>query len=70
MTNIFKLPFHIWVWRTIQSNSLYVDLILLPALLIGLFAGIKLVKAINQNQFRVLIIILTGLGAILILLKS
>jgi len=70
MTNIFKLPFHIWVWKTIHMDSLFVDLILLPPLIVGLIAGIKLVKVINQKQFRMLIIILTGLGAILILLKS
>jgi uncharacterized membrane protein YfcA len=70
MTNIFKLPFHIWVWKTIHMDSLFVDLILLTPLIVGLIAGIKLVKVINQKQFRMLIIILTGLGAILILLKS
>lgn len=70
MTNIIKLPFHIWTWKTIHVSSLYVDLILLPSLLLGLWAGVKLVKVINQQQFRMIIVILTIVGAILIFFRS
>src|SRR6185503_17477050 len=66
ITNIIKLPFHIWTWKTIHVQSLYVDLFLLPALFIGLWAGVKLVKEINQAQFRWLIVSLTIAGAVLI----
>jgi len=70
MTNIFKLPFHIWTWKTINMHSLYIDLILLPALLFGLWAGVRLVKVIHQRQFRVMIMILTAIGAILIFFRN
>jgi uncharacterized membrane protein YfcA len=70
MTNIVKFPFHIWIWKTINVHSLSIDLILLPALLLGLWSGIRMVKVINQKQFRLIIVILTILGAIFILIRS
>ncbi len=70
LTNIFKLPFHIWTWKTINPESLKTDLFLLPALVIGLFAGVSLVNAVKESHFRYLIMILTGLGAIFIFFRN
>lgn len=70
LTNIFKLPFHIWVWHTINTHSVKIDLFLLPALIIGLYTGISLVKVVKQNHFRMLIMILTGIGAIFIFFRN
>lgn len=70
LTNIFKLPFHIWVWHTINNHSVKIDLFLLPALIIGLYTGISLVKVVKQNHFRMLIMILTGIGAIFIFFRN
>lgn len=69
ITNIIKLPFHIWSWHTVHGPSLLVDLILLPALLAGLLAGAGLVKIIRQEQFRVSIMILTLAGAMLVFFR-
>ncbi len=69
ITNFFKLPFHIFTWKTIHAQSLYIDLVLLPPLLIGLWAGIELVKIIRQKQFRQVIMVLTALGALLIFFR-
>jgi uncharacterized membrane protein YfcA len=70
LTNIFKLPFHIWTWETISIYSLKVDLLLLPPLVLGLFTGVSLVKVVKESHFRVLIMILTGLGAIFIFFRN
>ena len=70
ITNIIKLPFHIWSWKTIHLQSLYIDLILLPSLLLGLWAGIALVKVVKQQHFRLIIMVLTALGAILIFFRN
>lgn len=69
ITNIIKLPFHIWSWHTIHGSSLKVDLVLLPALLAGLWAGVSLVKVIRQDQFRALIMVLTVAGAIMVFFR-
>ncbi len=70
MTNIVKLPFHIWIWKTINMQSIYTDLILLPSLMLGLMSGIWLVKVINQKQFRSIIVVLTIVGATIILFRN
>jgi uncharacterized membrane protein YfcA len=70
MTNFIKLPFHIWTWKTIHMQSLLIDVVLLPSLLLGLWVGIWLVKAINQQQFRMIIVVLTIVGAILIFFRN
>ncbi len=70
ITNLFKLPFHIWTWETIHAASLWVDLVLLPPLVLGLWAGVVLVRVINQEQFRRIIMVLTVFGAVLILFRE
>ena len=69
ITNFFKLPFHIFTWKTIHAQSLYIDLVLVLPLLVGLWAGIELVKVIRQKQFRQVIMVLTALGAMLIFFR-
>jgi len=67
--NFFKLPFHIFIWKTINIDSLYNSLILSPFLIIGLLTGVKIVKKIKNDSYRKLILFFTGLGAIIILFK-
>ena len=69
MINIFKVPFHIFSWGTISKHTLTIDLFLAPAVLLGLFIGIRFVKRINEKVFRRFILIVTALGAILIYFK-
>ena len=69
LTNLCKLPFHIWVWETVTKDTLTVNLYLLPALVIGLFTGVQLVSRIKEMNFRKIILILTALGALLIFLR-
>ena len=67
--NVFKLPFHIFVWHTITWESIQVDLRLLPGIFAGLGLGIFLMNRINDAVFRRLILILTAIGAVLILFR-
>jgi uncharacterized membrane protein YfcA len=67
--NVFKLPFHIWSWETITPETLLVNLKLAPAILLGLFVGVRLVKIIKEDFYRKMILVLTALGAILIMVK-
>ncbi|RIV69507.1 sulfite exporter TauE/SafE family protein [Flagellimonas aequoris] len=69
ITNLFKLPFHIWVWNTISEESLAINLRLLPAIFAGLFLGVFLVKKINEKNYKRFILIVTAIGAIAILFK-
>ena len=67
--NLFKLPFQVFVWRNINAASLKVDLLLLPALVLGFWAGIKIVYRIKDDNYRKIVIVLTLIGAAAIFLK-
>jgi len=65
--NSFKIPFHIWSWGTINEASILKSIQLVPFVILGLVVGVILVKKINDNTFRKLILFLTAFGGILIL---
>jgi uncharacterized membrane protein YfcA len=67
--NLFKLPFQIIYWKNISLASLRLDLILLPALIIGFWAGIKIVAKIKDDSFRKVVFVLTLVGAVFIFFK-
>ena len=67
--NLFKVPFHIWSWGTINQASFQISLSLIPAVIAGFCLGVFLVKKINNNKYRQLILLLTGLGGLAILLQ-
>jgi hypothetical protein len=67
--NIVKLPFHFFVWKTISIESLSLNLILLPGILVGFFVGVRFIKFIKEAFFRKMILVLTAVGAILIMLS-
>ncbi len=69
ITNLFKLPFHLFVWKTISQETLLINLKLLPAILAGLFLGVVLVKKINDRNYKRFILIVTAIGAMAILFK-
>lgn len=67
--NLFKVPFHLWSWGTINVTSFQISLSLIPAVVIGFGLGVFLVKKINNNKYRKLILLLTGLGGLAILFQ-
>jgi uncharacterized membrane protein YfcA len=68
--NVFKLQFHIFVWETVTYESVFFDLFLIPGILIGFFLGVKIVKLIKNEFYRKLVLIVTAVGAFMILLNS
>jgi uncharacterized membrane protein YfcA len=67
--NLFKIPFHIWIWETMTINSIKTSLNFLPFLAVGLFVGVSLVKKINDQNYRRLILILTAIGSIILFFR-
>jgi len=67
--NIFKLPFHIFVWGTITTKTLQVNLYLAPLVVLGFLIGIRFIKYISTKVFHKYIIVMTVLSSILILIK-
>lgn len=69
LINIFKLPFHIFSWQTVTPATFSLNLYLIPCVLLGLAVGVRLVKKINDRHYRQIILVLTGIGALVILLR-
>jgi uncharacterized membrane protein YfcA len=67
--NVFKVPFHLFVWNTINLNSLLINFITIPAILLGAYIGISISKKLSDITYRWFIIAITLLAAILMLLK-
>lgn len=67
--NLLKLPFQVIFWKNITAASLRIDLLLLPALLFGFWAGLKLVARIKDDNYRKVVIVLTLVGAVFIFFK-
>jgi len=61
--NVFKIPFHIFWWDTIDLNTILLDLTLLPLVALGAFFGIKVVKQMNEKVYRYFIIVMTVIAA-------
>lgn len=66
--NLFKVPFHIWSWGTITDQTIQVSAVTIPAIFLGLFVGIRILKRVNDALFRKFILLMTGVGAIIIYL--
>jgi uncharacterized membrane protein YfcA len=67
--NLFKVPFHIWSWGTINLASFQISMTLIPIVISGFGLGVFMVKRINNVKYRQLILVLTGLGGLAILLQ-
>jgi len=67
--NLFKLPFHIFVWKTISIDTLALNLRIFPFVILGFIGGFQLVKIIKDHQYRKMILILTAFGALMIFFR-
>ncbi len=66
LINLFKVPLHIFFWETITIKTITFNLILAPAIIIGVFAGIKVVKIIPEKPYRFLVISSTAVSSLLL----
>jgi len=67
--NLIKLPFHILVWETVTADTLLFNLKLVPGIFLGMLVGVRLIKIIKDDFYRKMILVLTALGAIMIMIR-
>lgn len=67
--NLFKLPFHIFSWKTLAMDSFIQSMFLIPGVVIGFLVGLKLVALFNEKNFRLFLLAATALGALVIIIK-
>ena len=68
VVNFFKIPFHLFVWKTIKTDTVLLDLMTLPAILLGAYLGIVIVRNLSEKIYRWFIIITTLIAALAMLL--
>ena len=57
--NCGKLPLQAFVWKTISVNSLLLNLMAVPVIAFGIFAGIHIVKLFPEKVYRYFVIATT-----------
>lgn len=67
--NVFKLPFHIFVWKTINKETIVLNSIMFPFLIIGFYIGTRVIKLISNANYRKFVLILIALGGFILLFK-
>ena len=67
--NVFKLPFHIFIWKTVTIETLVLNSVLIPTVIIGFFLGAYIVKLISNVNYRKFILIVTAIGGIIMLFR-
>ena len=67
--NLFKVPIHVFSWETINWQTFKLNLMLFPAIILGFIVGVKGISYVKDDQYRKLILVMTAIGAIMILLK-
>jgi hypothetical protein len=67
--NVFKLPFHFFVWKTVSVETLVLNSVLVPMVILGFFLGAYIVKLISNVNYRRFVLIVTALGGIIMLIR-
>ncbi|MFW5916085.1 MAG: sulfite exporter TauE/SafE family protein [Bacteroidota bacterium] len=67
--NVSKVPFHVFSWNTINMRTFAFDLSMLPAIVIGAFIGVRVVKLIPEKGYRILVIVTTVIACIIMLTR-
>lgn len=67
--NIFKLPFHFLIWKTITKETLVLNTVLVPFLILSFFIGVSIVRLISNLNYRRFILGVTALGGLILLFR-
>lgn len=62
--NLFKVPFHVFIWETITVDSFLLNLVSLPFIALGAYVGVAVVKRIPNKQYRWWVIGMTAFSAV------
>ena len=68
IVNLSKFPLQVLAWQNINWPTLLIDCISFPAIVLGAWLGIVIVKRIPEKTFKWLVIVVTSLSAFLILI--
>lgn len=69
MINWIKVPFHVFVWKTITWDTFFLDLTAIPVIAFGAWLGIIIVKKLSEGAYRWFIIVMTLIAAVFMMLS-
>ncbi len=64
IVNVFKVPFHILIWKTITPESLLFNLFMIIPIIAGAISGFHIVKLFPEKYYRIFIILSTVASAV------
>jgi uncharacterized protein len=67
IVNVFKMPLQIWGWHNITLQTLGFNLMMLPAIALGAFTGIRFVQLVPEKAYRWIIVVATFISALVLL---
>ena len=68
LINLSKVPLQILFWHNISFKSILLSVGMVPAIAIGAFLGMIMIKKLNEKKFRYIIIGMTAIAAIRLLI--
>ena len=67
LVNYLKIPLQIFVWRNITPQTLALDILTIPSILLGAVFGIYFVKYLPEKSYRAFVIFMTIVSTALLL---
>ncbi|NTW72900.1 MAG: sulfite exporter TauE/SafE family protein [Eubacteriaceae bacterium] len=68
LVNVTKVPLQILFWHNISLDRSFLTLLMIPAIAVGAFLGVMIIKKMNETLFRYFIIFMTAVTAIRLLM--
>lgn len=65
--NLLKIPLQIFFWRNISPATLAFDAVMIPVIAAGAFIGFRVTGKIPERAYRIFVIVMTGLAAVMLL---
>lgn len=62
--NMIKIPFHVLLWGTITLDTLAVNAVVAPLILVGAMVGVRIVRRIPEKPYRAFIVTVTFLASL------
>ncbi len=62
--NLIKLPLQIFFWKNISLQTALLDVVMIPAILVGAVLGVIVIKRIPEKPFRWLVIAMTAVACV------
>ncbi|MGV8979613.1 sulfite exporter TauE/SafE family protein [Clostridium sp.] len=66
--NMSKVPLQIFFWHNISTKTVILSIGMIPAIAVGALLGMLMIKRIDEKNFRLIIIVVTGIAAVRLLM--